>query len=428
MAPQLSRLWTAKKLCDSDRMSELARQRIRMAMVIVAVLGILWILWLARSALIPFILGAVLAYIIAPLVDIIVLFYPLNRLSLSTARGIAIFIVYVVAGSLLALLIFLAGPPLIDEMNDFIDTIPDRFEEVEEWYEREFSEDVRDRIEDIAGDASAGAGDYLTDLARGTASFLIGTIAVILGFILVPFWLFYLLKDQDKNANSFYGLFPQEYRQDARNCVALTNRVAGAYVRARLVEGVFIGVTTTIGLYFIGIEAYVPLGIIAGVTELIPFVGPVLGAIPAVLVAITTEDWQTVLIVIAFFVILQQFESAVLVPNIEGRAVNTHPALIIFIVIVAGQVWGFLGLLLAVPVSAIIRDLFTYVYRRLDGLPADLVYKQVSEGLPRDDEGDGPVSPRELRMQMKEETEIATPPSADGEEVSGDEPVGQADR
>jgi predicted PurR-regulated permease PerM len=411
-------------------MSEITRTRIRMAMVIVAVLGILWILWLARSALIPFILGAVLAYIIAPLVDIIVLFYPLNRLSLSTARGIAIFLVYTVAGALLALLIVLAGPPLVDEMNDFIDSLPDRFEEVEDWYEREFSEDTRDRIEDIAGDASAGAGDYLTDLARGTASFLIGTISVILGFILVPFWLFYLLKDQEKNANSFYGIVPQEYRQDARNCVAITNRVAGAYVRARLVEGVFIGVATTIGLYFIGLDAYIALGIIAGVTELIPFAGPVLGAIPALLVAITTEDWQTVLIVLAFFVALQQFESAVLVPNIEGRAVNTHPALVIFVVIVAGQIWGFLGILLAVPVSAIIRDLFTYVYRRLDGLPAELVFRQVTEGLPREDIGDGPIAPRDLR-QMEERAPGEPAISADGAEgeatVSGEEAARQQD-
>ncbi|MEX2235935.1 MAG: AI-2E family transporter [Dehalococcoidia bacterium] len=384
-------------------MSDLTRQRLRMAMIGAAMLFILWLLWAARAAFLPFLVGAVLAYMIAPLVDFLVLVYPLNKLPLTTARGVSILLVYAVAGGILAAIAIFAGPALADELSEFIDTLPDRVDQVTDWYEREVSADVREKIEDYAGDASDGAGDYLGDLARNSFSFLLSTVSIILGFILVPFWLFYVLKDQRENSESFYRLFPPDIRQDARNCVAIVNRIAGDYIRARLLEGLFIGITTTVGLYFLGIQGAVPLGVIAGITELIPFAGPVIGAIPALLVAITTEDLKTTIFVLIFFVALQQFESAVLVPNIEGKAVNTHPALLIVIVVAAGQIWGFVGILLAVPVSAILRDVFKYIYRRLDGLPADVVFRQIIENSPRGPDDEGILAPKELRKQVEDE-------------------------
>jgi predicted PurR-regulated permease PerM len=398
-------------------MSELTRQRLRMAMVIGAVVAVLWILWLARAALVPFMIGAVVAYLISPMVDALVLTWPLNRLKLSTARGAAILLIYGAFAGVLTIVAFTAVPPLIDEMDQFIDTVPERVDQIGDWYEENISADIRQRIDDASADAEEAAGDYAADLATNSLSYLLSTVSVILGYLIIPFWLFYALKDKDENAEAFYRMFPESIRQDVRNCATLTSRITGNYIRARLIEAAFIGATVTLGLYLLGIEFALALGVIAGVAELIPFAGPILGAIPALLVAATTEDWQTVLFVLALFIGLQQLQQAIVVPNVEGRAVEMHPALILFIVVVAGQVFGFWGLLLAVPLIAITRDLFRYTYRRLEGQSGEAVMAGIvgpsAETAP---------SPKDLRAASVDSQETATDEAIDELTASVDEP------
>lgn len=361
-------------------MSELVRQRLRTAMVVGAILLFVYILWIARGALVPFLIGAVIAYLLAPLVNFMTLLAPLNRLSMKVARGISIGIIYLTFAGVLALFAFLLAPRVIEEMEDLIDSAPDRIDQVSEFYEENVSDDVRERVSMAADDAEAGIEDYASGLVAGTFSLILATVSVILGYLLIPFWLFYFLRDQEENSKGFYGMFPEHLQQDVRNCVAIINRIGGRYIRARLIEAGFIGITITVGLYALGIEFALALGIVAGTLELIPFAGPILGAIPALLVAATSGDWQTVVYVAVLFFFVQQLQQALIVPNVEGRAVDMNPALVIFVVVVGGAVAGFWGLLLGVPIVAISRDLFRYVYRRLEGWPQEVVFAQLTTG------------------------------------------------
>lgn len=361
-------------------MSELARQRMRTAMVVVAVLVVVYILWSARGALVPFLIGAIIAYLLAPLVNLVSLIWPLNKMSVKAARGTAIALIYLVFFGLLVLFAFLLAPRIIAEMDDLIDSAPRRIDEITEFYEENVSEDIQERVSGASDDASQGIQDYATGLVAGTAGLILATISVILGYFLIPFWLFYYLRDQDENSENFYELFPENIRQDARNCVAIINRIGGRYIRARLIEASFIGFSITIGLYLLNIEFALALGILAGTFELVPFAGPVLGAIPALVVAATGGDLQTVIFVFLLFFGVQQLQQAFIVPNVEGHAVDMHPALVIFIVVVGGAVAGFWGLLLGVPAVAITRDLFRYIYRRLDGWPQEVVFAQLTTG------------------------------------------------
>jgi predicted PurR-regulated permease PerM len=125
-----------------------------------------------------------------------------------------------------------------------------------------------------------------------------------------------------------------------------------------------VGVLATIGLALLGVPFFAVLGLIAGVFEILPFVGPIIGAIPAILVAVIERPilglWTLIL-----FIVIQQVENAVLVPRISGRAVQLHPALIVLVLIIGSQVAGLTGAILAVPVTAIIRDVFKYLSLRL---------------------------------------------------------------
>ncbi len=124
-----------------------------------------------------------------------------------------------------------------------------------------------------------------------------------------------------------------------------------------------VGVLATIGLALLGVPFFAVLGLIAGIFEILPFVGPIIGAIPAILVAVIERPilglWTLIL-----FIVIQQVENAVLVPRISGKAVELHPALIVLVLIIGSQVAGLTGAILAVPVTAILRDVFKYLYLR----------------------------------------------------------------
>ncbi|MPZ24624.1 MAG: AI-2E family transporter [Dehalococcoidia bacterium] len=392
---------------EAGSVTATTRRRLRAAMVIGAVVVLLYLLWLARFSLIPFLIALLFAYLISPLVEMLSLIWPLNKLKASTARGLSILLVYASAAGVLALAGVFLVPRAIDETADLIDTMPDRVNQIRDTYERNIPEDVRERIASYGDDVEAALGDYASGAATRSASFVFGTVSALLGYLLIPFWLFYFLKDRDENARSFYRNFSEPFATDARNCVGLVNRVAGNYVRARLIEAAFIGITVTIGLYALGVEFYLPLGIIAGLFELIPFAGPILGVIPALVVAATTGDLQTVIFVAILFFALQQIQQAVVVPNVEGRAVEMHPALVIFVVVIAGGLAGFWGVLLGVPLTAIVRDLFKYVYRRLDTRdPDEVMASIIGAGA---EEPPNQATPSELRAEAAS--------SAHGEDV-----------
>ena len=131
-----------------------------------------------------------------------------------------------------------------------------------------------------------------------------------------------------------------------------------------------VGALATVGLLLLGVPFFAVLGLVAGIFEILPFIGPIIGAVPAVLVAVIERPilglWTLIL-----FVVIQQVENAVLVPRISGKAVELHPALIVLVLIVGSQVAGLAGAILAVPLTAILRDVFKYLYLRLSDAPLE---------------------------------------------------------
>jgi predicted PurR-regulated permease PerM len=137
----------------------------------------------------------------------------------------------------------------------------------------------------------------------------------------------------------------------------------GSYLRGQLLLCLIVGGMATIALILLGIDAALLLGTIAGVLELIPILGPYMGALPAVLIALVKEPILALWTALAFAAI-QQIENLFLVPRISGNAVRFHPALVMVIVLMGSQLAGLWGLLVAVPVAAMIRDVYAYLYLR----------------------------------------------------------------
>jgi len=349
----------------------LALRRVRYGMVLLAVLVIGWLLWKSLGALFPFIVGAILAYLLAPVVERIARFFPFYRSHRERARIIAILIVYLAGAALLIEAGVLIVPAIIDEVDQFVEKLPAYVEQSQvrgqEWTDR-YRDRVPANMQVQVDEYVAGLGQMVSGFAQRMVSrtfgVVVNTFNLVIGFVVIPFWLFYVLKDRHSLGPAIKAWFPPRMRKDVDECIRIFQHILGSYIRAQLTLGIFIGIVTTIGLFLLDVQFYYILGIIAGVTELIPVIGPIIGAVPALIVVLATspEKFWPVLI---FYVAVQQIENAVLVPRLHGQATELHPAMIIVLLVIAQQVAGFAGMIVVVPLAAVSRDLFRYIYQRL---------------------------------------------------------------
>ena len=341
------------------------RERNRLILVAIALLVLWWLFDQSRGALGPFIIALVLAYLMSPLVDL---------LSVRLPRAVAILLVYVLFVLIVWGFVAWVNPLIGHQVGDLAENFPEYRATAEEWFQQfitfynnlPISQDIRTSIEDALGSALGAIGTAAQTAIVGTIRAISSAMGFIVGLFIIPFWLFYVLKDKDRGFNAFNNMLPRSWRNDVWRIVRIVNGILASYIRGQLLLGLVVGVAVTIAMLAVGAPYPVILGIISGFTEIIPVIGPVLGAIPGVLVAFFhPEGWVMVLKVLVVYVAVQQLENNILVPKIQGDSVKLHPAIIMVSLVVGSQVAGFVGLVAAVPVAAMLRDVYLYVYRRL---------------------------------------------------------------
>ncbi|GAB4211543.1 MAG: AI-2E family transporter [Roseiflexaceae bacterium] len=354
-----------------------ARTLARWLLVLLALYAIGWLLWNARPALTPFIIGLVLAYLLTPVVNI---------LSTRMKRPLAILAVYVVGIGLIVAAFTFVIPLLIDQIQSLIRAIPS-VEGLEalgnrlfQQYENTVPPEIREPINNGVTSALRTLQTNLTGYAQRVGSFVldqvlqvVNTITFLIGFLIIPIWLFYILNDQAEGREFVDRLLHRRIKPDFWNLWGIVNRIFMDYVRGQLLLCLAVGTAVGIGLFILrllGIEVryILLLALLAGVTEFIPVIGPIIGAIPAVLLALFSDQPINALWVGLVYVIVQQLENNLLVPRIIGESVGVHPAILTVLLLAMGQIFGLLGVILAAPLAAIARDLFLYIYRRLGGL------------------------------------------------------------
>jgi len=352
----------------------MTRERWRVALWGALLVTIAYLAWSAKGALLPFMVGAVLAYTLTPVVDRIAAILPGKAPQRETVRrGFAVLIIYAVIAGILIWVGSVLIPIAADQVARFIETLPDNIEEVRQrasdWlnqYRERVPDDVQTRIDNYAEDVGNSLADVVSNWATRSVFFLTDSIDIIFGFLIVPFWLFYAMRDRYRVAHNFDAALPPPVAPDVRNILVIAERLLGRYLRAQLLLGVIVGVSVGVSLTLLDVPLSLALGIFAGVTELIPIIGPWLGAVPGVIIVAAVEPDLLVPVIAVYFVV-QQLENNLLVPRIQGNAVEIHPAMVILLLAVAGTVFGFWGLVVAVPVVAILRELFWYADHRLSG-------------------------------------------------------------
>jgi predicted PurR-regulated permease PerM len=325
-----------------------------------------WLLWLLAPILTPFVFGAMLGWLGDPVVD------RLERMGRS--RNTAVMLVFGTM-SVLVLLALVVLVPLVEAQivtlfeslphyrDWFVGTVLPWLEhrtglELLAWLDPErLFQLVRAHWEQAGGAAATMLG-YLS--RSGFA--LLGWIANI---VLLPVLTFFFLRDWDLFVGRVAALVPRDHADTVSRLSQESSAVLGAFLRGQLLVMLVLGVLYGIGLSLVGLNLGILIGIVAGVLTFVPYLGPatviLLGGIAAL---VQYGDWQHLLGVLAVFSVGQVIESYWLTPKLVGDRIGLHPVAVIFAVLAGGQLFGFLGMLLALPVAAIANVLLRYAHER----------------------------------------------------------------
>ena len=344
----------------------------QVGLVVAALLVIAFILYMARGALFPFIISLVLAELLYPIVVFMEERMPGHDRMPGVTRIVSILTIYVGFAAVVAGILYLTIPPLFAESQEFIETFPEFYERARstaEGWSDEFTERVPVELRMEIEEAVAAGGNVLADAAGGIIQRTVGGVAnavtLVIGLAIVPFFLFFILKDREEVVGGVYPMLSQRGRKHTRNVIFMVNRVIGSYVRAQLLSATIVGVLVFIGLSILGIKFAAILGLVAGLFGLIPIIGPLLGAVPGLLVTLASSPSQVIWVALVY-VVVQLIENNLISPRIQGSAVRLNPAIIVATLVVASEVAGLWGVIVGVPLVAAARDVFVYFYKEWD--------------------------------------------------------------
>jgi predicted PurR-regulated permease PerM len=197
------------------------------------------------------------------------------------------------------------------------------------------------------------------DFIRQTFSSTVGLILTILGFLIIPVYLFYLLADLPQLKIFLESFIPERFRCTYNEKLSEVDRVLAGFIRGQLLVCAILAVLYSIGLYFIGIDLAIAIGTLAGAAFIIPYVGTIIGIVLSVVMALLKfHDILHPLLCLGWFGLVQSLEGMVITPRIVGNTVGLHPLVILVVLLIGGQLFGLMGMLLAVPVSAVLRVFF----------------------------------------------------------------------
>ncbi len=326
------------------------RALIRYGLFGLALTGILvWAAYLVRDALLVIYISMLVAIGLSPLVESLERRRSRKRLP----RWAAILVIYlVIVGSLVGVAI-LVFPPLVDQARDLWAMLPDLLHRGQQWLLQRGLIARELTIQEAVRQTPVGGSD-----AVGTVVGAIwGLVGGIFGVVTILILTFYLLVDFEQLVRFFIRLFPRPERARVRDAALRITTKVSAWLGGQLLLAAIIGSSAALGLWLMGVPYFYVLAMLAAVGEMIPVIGPILSAIPAVIVALTVSP-TLALFVALFFFVQQQFENHLLVPKVMERQVGISAVVVIIALLIGGSLLGIVGAILAVPTAAILQVLF----------------------------------------------------------------------
>lgn len=323
-----------------------------------------YILGQATPVLLPLLLATVLSFALHPLVRWLgrLRLWPVNR---PMPLVLAILLAFGFALLLLTVVVMYVFMPFVGEFNQFIANLPTMVNQVRQLTMtlglKAQSVDLPDNVRAMLDNSLSNAAAYSIDLARRLVNATLGFAGQIIELIVVPVLVFYFLKDWPMLRDSFVNAFPVPARQKTKTIVEEMGVVVSGYIRGQILVSIVMGFFVFVGMLLLDVDYPLVLGLIAALTEAIPVVGPIIGAVPAILLAYLTAP-SLALKVIAFYIVIHQLENNVIVPGIMKHTLDLHPVTVIISLLVGAHVAGVLGMVVAVPVTAMLKVLYKHLW------------------------------------------------------------------
>lgn len=315
-------------------------------------------------------LAVILSAIFTPLLIGGVLFYitePLQRFleKRKFPRWASISSILAILIGAITVFISFIWPMISVQLNNFIQAFPGLMNEFSKW--TKYVLEHRDNLPDQVQDAISSAINSVKEYAILTSKFLVDVISAIVSWafvlILIPFFFIYMLKDHEKFAPRIYNLFTGNRREWVKKTIKDVNDVLKNYIQGQILISFLLATIMFIGYLIIGIDYALLLVIFAFFMNIIPFIGPWIAFIPALIIGFLDSP-MTALWVCVVTLVAQQIDSNLITPNVMGKTLDIHPLTVITIILAAGNIAGFLGILLGVPFYAVIKVIVKNVYER----------------------------------------------------------------
>ncbi|QPA30179.1 AI-2E family transporter [Thermaerobacillus caldiproteolyticus] len=306
------------------------------------------------TALIPFLIAAFITYLLHPIIEYIH--------EKGIPRWLAILMIYFLFFGGVGYGIYKGVPLFIQQLKDLSESLPTLIETYRVWTRHIHNEtsawpvEIHTRIETMLAQTEQLVGNVLTMVLNGIKRFVNSAVV----FALIPFIVFYMLKDIDQIKKAVWYVTPKRWRSPGLAFLKDVDESLGNYIRGQLFVGLLIGIVATIALWLVGMDYPLLLGFIIGATNIIPYFGPIIGAIPAVILAVTMS-LKMVLIVTVIIFLLQFLEGNILSPLIVGKSLHMHPLVIMFALFLGGEIAGVIGLIVAVPFVAVLKVAILHV-------------------------------------------------------------------
>ena len=313
----------------------------------------------------PFVIAAMFAYLFDPLADM------LERWKLS--RTTAVSIVFLALSFVVVLILLLLIPYLSRQVAAFIGHLPQWLAWMEnvavpwlhERFELDFEMPDMQKLIAVLQDNWKEAGGIATTVVAGISKSGFAVISWITRLVVIPVAFFYLLRDWDVMIAKIHDLLPRSIEPIVSRLARESDETLSAFVRGQLSVMIVLGILYAIGLWAVGIDVGPLIGLIAGLISFVPYLGSITGILMGVIAALVQYgDVTHVVLVVTVFVIGQLMEGYVLVPRLVGEKIGLHPVAVIFAVLAGGELFGFLGVLLALPVASVLMVLLRYANER----------------------------------------------------------------
>ncbi len=333
-----------------------------------AALGLfaLWVVWLLSPVLTPFAVAALLAWMGDPVVDWLE--------TKGRSRNVAVVLVFSAMALLLILVLLILVPLIEGQISTLVESLP-RYKDwllgtALPWVEQRVGVKLTTWLDF----------DYLIGLVRGNWEKAGGVAATVLGYVsrsgmavfgwvanllLIPVINFFFLRDWDLLVGRVASMVPRDHIATVGRLARESSEVLGGFLRGQFLVMLILGVMYGVGLWAVGLDLGILIGLVAGLLTFVPYLGPTSGVVLGVLAALMQYgDWKHVAGVLAVFGVGQVIESYLLTPKLVGDRIGLHPVAVIFAVLAGGQLFGFLGMLLGLPMAAVVNVLLRYAHER----------------------------------------------------------------